>query len=88
MSKEQDEIRLKDLLGIFSNENYKDLIGILKRDQERYHKEQVKKINIPNVSQQRELLLAFFDDLGELPMGLTHYDREKVVEKFIANNCD
>lgn len=59
MTKEQDEIRLKDLLGIFSNEDYKDLIGILKRDQERYHKEQVKKINTPNVSQQLELLSDF-----------------------------
>ncbi len=44
-------------------------------------------LTIPNVSQQRELLLAFFDELDELPMGLMHYDREKVVERFIANNC-
>lgn len=46
-----------------------------------------KQLRIGIVSQQRELLLAFFDELDELPMGLMHYDREKVVEKFIANNC-
>ena len=45
------------------------------------------KLNLGCVSQQRELLLAFFDELDELPMGLMNYDREKVVEKFIANNC-
>jgi hypothetical protein len=51
---------------------------------EAYHLEQLR---IGGVSQQRELLLAFFDGLDELPMGLTNYDREKVVEDFIANNC-
>ncbi len=40
-----------------------------------------------DVSQQRELLLAFFDLADELPMGLSHYDREKIVEEFLANNC-
>lgn len=39
------------------------------------------------VSQQSELLLAFFDLADELPMGLSHYDREKIVEEFLANNC-
>ena len=42
---------------------------------------------IDSVSQQRELLLAFFDLADELPMGLIHYDREKIVEEFLANNC-
>ena len=49
-------------------------------------KEIVKKLTIPNVSQQSELLLAFFDLADELPMGLSHYDREKIVEEFLANN--
>ncbi len=38
------------------------------------------------VSHQRELLLAIFDELDELPMGLNNYDREEVVENFISNN--
>lgn len=49
-----------------------------------YHAEQLR---IGSVSQQRELLLAFFDLADELPMGLSHYDREKIVEEFLANNC-
>ena len=56
MSEKQDEIRLKELFGVFCTETYKELIGILKRDQERYHKEQVKKLNIDDVSKRSELL--------------------------------
>ena len=71
--------------------NYISEHGLEKLKEFRYlkglHEEKVKKLNIPNVSQHRELLLAFFDELDELPMGLGHYDREKVVENFIANNC-
>ncbi len=44
-------------------------------------------LNLFSVSQQRELLLAFFDLADELPMGLGNYDREKIVEEFLANNC-
>jgi len=47
----------------------------------------VNNVALDYVSQRSELLLAFFDELDELPMGLMHYDREKVVENFIANNC-
>ena len=56
-------------------------------DMENAVKDYEKQLRLYSVSQQRELLLAFFDELDELPMGLGHYDREKVVEDFIANNC-
>ena len=46
-----------------------------------------KQLTLTDVSQQRELLLAFFDLADELPMGLSNYDREKIVEEFLANNC-
>ena len=49
--------------------------------------ERLEQLDLHNVSQQRDLLLDFFDELDELPMGLNNYDREKVVENFIANNC-
>ena len=35
-----DEIRLKELLSVFSKSEYKEIIQILHRDQVRYHKEQ------------------------------------------------
>jgi len=41
MTKQEDEIRLKDLLSVFNKEDYKDLIYILDRDQKRYHQEQL-----------------------------------------------
>ena len=41
MTAEEDEIRLKDLLDIYSKEQYKEIIEILNRDQKRYHKEQL-----------------------------------------------
>jgi hypothetical protein len=50
MTEEEDGERLKDLLDIFSKEDYKDLIDILKRDQDRHHQEQLKLLNIDNVS--------------------------------------
>lgn len=56
-------------------------------DLDAYVEKMKQALSIAFVSQQRELLLAFFDELDDLPMGLVHYDREKVVENFIANNC-
>ena len=41
MTEQEDEIRLKDLLDIYSKEQYKEIIEILNRDQKRYHKEQL-----------------------------------------------
>lgn len=38
--KKQDEKRLKELLGVFCTDTYSELIQILRRDQERYHREQ------------------------------------------------
>ena len=58
MTAEEDEIRLKDLLDIYSKEQYKEIIEILNRDQKRYYKEQ---LAIHVVSQQRELLENFAD---------------------------
>ena len=72
----------RDSQGQISLDKLKTDIGILIIEQS--------KVNngvLDGVSQQRELLLAFFDELDELPMGLMHYDREKVVERFIDNNC-
>ena len=40
-NKQEDEIRLKDLLDIYSKEEYKEIIEILNRDQKRYHQEQL-----------------------------------------------
>tara|TARA_R110001592_G_scaffold1669_1_gene9896 strand:+ start:514 stop:807 length:294 start_codon:yes stop_codon:yes gene_type:complete len=51
MTAEEDEIRLKDLLDIYSKEQYKEIIEILNRDQKRYHKEQC---TIPSVSSSTE----------------------------------
>jgi len=58
MTEKQDEIRLKELLGVFCTETYKELIGILKRDQDRYHQEQLKLLDIDNVS----IMLRCLDD--------------------------
>ena len=41
MTEQEDEIRLKDLLDLYSKEQYKEIIEILNRDQKRYHKEQL-----------------------------------------------
>jgi hypothetical protein len=41
MTKQEDEIRLKDLLDIYSKEEYKEIIEILNRDQKRHHQEQL-----------------------------------------------
>lgn len=44
MTKKQDEEKLKEFFSIFSKEKQKEIIGILIRDQKRYHKEQLCKI--------------------------------------------
>jgi hypothetical protein len=41
MTEQEDGIRLKDLLDIYSKEEYKEIIEILNRDQKRYHQEQL-----------------------------------------------
>jgi hypothetical protein len=55
MTEQEDEIRLKDLLDIYSKEEYKEIIEILNRDQKRYHQEQ---LILSGVSQQNELLFC------------------------------
>ena len=42
MSEEKDEVRLKEILSVFGKEKYKEIIGILERDQRRYYEEQLK----------------------------------------------
>ena len=46
---------------------------------------QIQALRIHSVSQQSELLIAFFDYLDDLPMGLQHYDRENIVGAFKSN---
>ena len=50
--------------------------------------EQVKKCSIPNVSQQRELLLAYENYTSKMVTGKTNDRTAKIlVDGFLANNC-
>ena len=82
MTEQEDEIRLKDLLDIYSKEQYKEIIEILNRDQKRYHKDQ---LILSGVSQQRGLLNALADDFNNSTD--TYVGQTRIEEVLKAFNC-
>ena len=47
--------------------------------------ELINKLTIHDVSNQRELLIAFMEYLSELTMGIDYYDQEELLNKFESN---
>tara|TARA_B110000977_G_scaffold142169_1_gene180369 strand:- start:986 stop:1246 length:261 start_codon:yes stop_codon:yes gene_type:complete len=44
-----------------------------------------KKLHLPDVSDQRELLIAFMEYLSELTMGIDDYDQKELLDDFESN---
>ena len=52
---------------------------------EDYHQAKLKLLNIDDVSNQRELLIAFMEYLSELPMGIDDFDQKELLDDFESN---
>lgn len=71
--------------------NYISEHGLEKLKEFRYlkglHEEKVKKLTIPNFSQQRELFNSILDFSEDLPLCTEDYHRSELWEKYKALNC-
>ena len=80
----QDEaMKIHHQYGTSEMANYK-LQLLAEQYAKEYHESEVKKLRLQNVSQQRELLVAFADWVFEQPLHLGGNER-KLVDEFLSN---